>query len=212
MRCKSLKLLHPWWAPLRPWSCLQRLSGWQSAVKSWCLSLLLCRKRSRYKFSLRRTAICQKSEREMGNTSYCTFTGRWCISGTRSDVKKMAQAISPCSPHEAQRAQGRGSVGPVGLHGTYVNTETCKAREDTACRVPSHRQCVWSSLRGHVPATQMNVQERDTVDTFPLCSLFKASGQRISLLHTCSCPFIYSTLINVKNQFGSADTIPATVH
>lgn len=33
-----------------------------------------------------------------------------------------------------------------------------------------------------------------------------------ALLRTCSCPFIYSTLINVKNQFGPADTVPATAH
>lgn len=133
-------------------------------------------------------------------------------------TRKMAQVTSPRSTHEAQCAQGRGSVGPMGLHCTYVNTGTCETANRGRHSVQSALTLgvCSSSLQGHVPATQLNVQQRDTVDfplySFPLCSLFRASGQRINLLHTCSCSFIYSTLINVKNQFGSADTIPATVH
>lgn len=130
---------------------------------------------------------------------------------------KMAQVISPCLTHEAQCAQGRGSVRLMGLHCTYVNIETCEAANQGWHSVQSAltlRVCS-SSLPGHVPATQLKVKERDTVDgplyTFPPCSLFKTSGQCINLLHTCSCPFIYSSLINVKNQFGPADTLPASL-
>lgn len=58
-----------------------------------------------------------------------------------------------------------------------------------------------SSLLEHVPATHLNVQERDTAHkTFYIHYLKQVVST--ALLHTCSCPFIYSTLINVKNQFG----------
>lgn len=116
---------------------------------------------------------------------------------------KMAQVISPGSTYNAQCSRGRGSVGPTGgggggLRSTYVNAETCKASEDAARRVPSHTQSVFRQFTASAPHR--------------LCSLFRAGGHRVNLRRTHSCPFIYSTLLNVKNQFCTADSIPATLH
>lgn len=115
-------------------------------------------------------------------------------------------------PGKNQRAQGD-DVDPTGLHCTYVNMEACKVMVETARSTACLPFKAYSRLlQIHVQATQHNMQQRDRAYTFPLRSLLKASGQRSNLLHACSCPFIYSTLINVENQFGTADTISATVH
>lgn len=156
--------------------------------------------KSRLKLSLCKTrvpTICQISKHEIANTLHFLVGDAYYIWDVISH-DRWHKLSHPVQLIKFSMHRGSGASGPWGciVHILPPNPARPQTGRDTACSVLT--LTVWAVYRGMSPPVSWTCR-REYTHRF-----ISASGQYWKLLRTCSCPFMYSTLINVKESIWSS--------
>lgn len=135
-------------------------------------------------------------------SAMCHRFTRWSISGTWTDMKNDTSYLSPlnaCTQGEHENAR------PMGLRRTHVNSETGRPGQNSEC---THTKKALVPFTGACSSSHISARAGQRYRTHSVQYL----KQVVSAARMHNCLFIYSTLVNAKNQFGPADILAITSH